>query len=254
MQLTQQQLDDYSEQGWLVVEEVFSASEAGNIAELALSASRKRQLEHARHSLTDAIDYDSAGMPVPRKLSHPFLTDEVFRNFALDNRLQSLVSQLLGKPALLVADQIFMKPPRIGSGKPWHQDNAYFQCFPANEVLTAWIALDDADESNGCLHYIDGSHRSPLLKHEPLADEPHNRTPAADQIDTQRISCAAVARGGVVFHHSQTLHSSAPNESGRWRRAHATHWATADVTSSINTIDNAYYNTAPELYSQAANT
>lgn len=254
MQLTQQHLDHYNERGWLVVEGVYSREETTSVADLALRLSREEMLERVHRGLTDAIDYDSAGMPVPRKLGHPFQTGGVFRKFALNGRLQSMVAQLLGKPPLLVVDQIFMKPPHYGSEKPWHQDNAYFQCSPANEVLTAWIALDDADEFNGCLHYIDGSHRSPLLKHVPLQNEPHNKTPVAEQIDMKRISCAAVPRGGVVFHHSQTLHTSPPNKSDRWRRAYATHWASADVTSEIETIDNAYYNTCPYLYSLAANT
>ncbi len=253
MQLTQQHLDHYNERGWLVVEGVYSAAEAERLADLALRLSQAELKRTEEDSRTDTIERNAAGTSIPRKLDHPFLQDAAFRGFALNVRLQSLVAQLLGKPPLLVVDQIFMKPPHYGSEKPWHQDNAYFQCSPANEVLTAWIALDDADEFNGCLHYIDGSHRSPLLKHEPLANEPHNKTPAVEQIDTQRISCAAVARGGVVFHHSQTLHTSPPNESDRWRRAHATHWSTADVTSEIETIDNAYYNTSPELYLLAAN-
>lgn len=254
MQLTQQQHDFYSEHGWLVVEDVFADSDAERVAELALRLSRDEAQKPRSGGQTDVTDYDVAGVPVPRKLGHPFLADDQFRRFIFNGCLPSMVAQLLGKPSLLLVDQIFMKPPRIGSGKPWHQDNAYFRCSPADEVLTAWIALDDADESNGCLHYIDGSHLSALLKHEPLADEPHNKTPAAEKIDTQRTSCAAVRRGGVVFHHSQTLHASPPNESDRWRRAYATHWATADVTSDAGTIDNAYYNRSPQLYSSAANT
>ena len=90
------------------------------------------------------------------------------------------------------------------------------------------IALDDVDVSNGCLRYIDGSHRGPILPHEAVPGEPHNLTPA-DRIDRARQSLAPVGKGGVVFHHVQTLHGSARNESDRWRRAHATHWITAEV-------------------------
>jgi len=254
MQLNQQQLDNYYQRGWLIVEDVFTKTEAKSIADLALRRSQAELLKHDDSDRTDTTDFDEAGMPVPRKLDHPFLKDSAFRTFALDQRLQSLVSQLIGQLPLLVVDQIFMKPPQIGTGKPWHQDNAYFQCAPADEVLTAWIALDDADESNGCLQYIDGSHQRGILDHTPVPGEPHNRAPAPHLVDASRRSPACVRRGGVAFHHSQTLHTSLRNDSNRWRRAYATHWASAAVSSDVSTIDNAYYNTASELYSQAMNT
>ena len=186
-----------------------------------------------------------------RKLDAPFLKDPQLRRIVLDSRLRLLIGQFLGKPPMLVVDQIFMKPPRFGSAKPYHQDNAYFLCHPDDEVITAWIALDDVDESNGCLRYIEGSHREPILQHLEIPAEPYNKSPAPDQIDLDREALAPVKKGGVVFHHSKTLHTSHRNESHRWRRAYATHWATAEVTCTIDTIENAYYNRYPEGYEAA---
>ena len=37
--------------------------------------------------------------------------------------------------------------------------------------LTCWIGLDDANEENGCLHYIPGSHRWGLLEKTGLAGD-----------------------------------------------------------------------------------
>ena len=129
-----------------------------------------------------------------------------------------------------------MKPPRLGSAKPYHQDNFYFRCHPDDQVITAWIALDDVDAGNGCLRYIDGSHLGPILPHiRFLARRLIIRRPAPELIDLSKESLAPVRKGGVVFHHSKTLHTSHRNESDRWRRGYATHWATAKVTSEINT-------------------
>ncbi|MFT3770640.1 MAG: phytanoyl-CoA dioxygenase family protein [Minicystis sp.] len=47
--------------------------------------------------------------------------------------------------------------------------------------------------------------------------------------------------GGVVFHHGKTLHCSHANNSDRWRRAYATHWVTANVTTPTTRLDNAYF-------------
>ena len=217
--------DHYWDKGWLVVEGVFERAEADRIAELATEVGLK-ELSSAPPM---TIDRSDDGQRLPRKIAQPFLKDEIFRKFALDERVLEIVKLLLGKQPLLMTDQIFMKPPRFGSAKPFHQDNAYFQCVPSDEVITSWVALDDVDESNGCLRYIDGSHRGGILPHEPLPGEPHNRVPPSELIDLSKESLALVRKGGVVFHHSQTLHTSHRNESDRWRRAYGGHWVTADV-------------------------
>ena len=70
------------------------------------------------------------------------------------------------------------------------------------------------------------SHKGPILPHETLdPDEPYNLVPPPELIDLSKEALAIVNKGGVVFHHSQTLHTSHRNESDRWRRGYdATHW------------------------------
>jgi phytanoyl-CoA hydroxylase len=224
----------------------FCSVKVEQIAELATSLSTvELQVDNGAQA-----DRSESGEVAPRKLSSPFLAHEDLRHFELDPRMRSVVRGVIGKEARLFTDQILMKPPRFGSAKPYHQDNAYFQCHPGDEFITAWIALDDVDESNGCLRYIDGSHREPILEHIPVPGEPHNKIPPAELIDLKREVLACAPKGAVVCHHSQTLHTSHRNESDRWRRGFATHWAGLDVTSTDVEIDNAYYNIYPELYAE----
>ncbi|HHZ91456.1 TPA: hypothetical protein EYN98_21815 [Candidatus Poribacteria bacterium] len=100
------------------------------------------------------VDRQANGAIVPRKINRPFLREPAFQSLVLDLRLSTIISELVGVEPLLVTDQIFMKPPCFGSAKPYHQDNYYFKCKPADHVITAWIAMDDEEESNGCLRYI----------------------------------------------------------------------------------------------------
>jgi phytanoyl-CoA hydroxylase len=233
--------EEYWEKGWAVVEGVFTSDEAERIAQIALETSRE---EMAKADNRYVVDASSEGEIAPRKIDHPFSKQAAFQAFVMDQRLVQLLADLLGAPPLLATDQIFMKPPRFGSAKPYHQDNFYFQCQPADHVITAWIALDDVDVENGCLRYIDGSHKGPILPHEPVPSEPYNLVPPPELVDLRKESLALVCKGGVVFHHSQALHTSHRNESDRWRRGYATHWVTGDVTSSNGTLDRAYYKTA----------
>ena len=247
--------DHYWKKGWVIVEGVFKADDVKKIAKLATDIAQQ-DLSGITSPLL--VDRSADGRSAPRKLKQPFLRHEAFRSFVLDDRLVSLMAGLLKKTPLPVTDQVFMKPPGFGSAKPYHQDNAYFHCFPADEVITAWIALDDVDEENGCLRYIDGSHKGPLLPHEPLPDEPNNYAPPEELIDLAKESLAPVGQGGVIFHHSLTLHTSHRNQSERWRRGYGSHWVTADVVCekkdeskdwmAFTSLESAYFHN--DLYPQ----
>ncbi len=228
----------YWQKGWAVAENVFSREEADRIAQIALEVSTQEMQESEDSYVVDA---SAEGETAPRKIDTPFLKRIEFQAFVMDRRLTQVVEQMLGASPLLSGDQIFMKPPHFGSAKPYHQDNFYFQCDPGDHVITAWIALDDVREENGCLRYIDGSHKGPILPHEAVPGEPYNLVPPPDLIDLDKESLALVRKGGVVFHHSQALHTSHRNESDQWRRGYATHWVTNDVTSSNGTLDKAYF-------------
>ena len=243
--LDPEQLDRYWETGWLAAEGVFEPEEADRVGD-ALLAIADREREAAKPGYN--VDISSDGAQAPRKINQPFVKDPLFRSFLLDKRLTGPLESLLGDKPFLMIDQALMKPPRFGSAKPYHQDNYYFRCHPDDEVITAWIALDDVDAENGCLRYIDGSHRGPILPHEQVPGEDHNFVPPPELIDLTRESLAPLRKGGVVFHHSKMLHTSHRNESDRWRRGYASHWITARVTSKTERIEKAHFN-RPEFRS-----
>ena len=173
------------------------------------------------------VDASPTGRLFPRKVDWAFPKHEAFRSFILDQRLADVINSIIGQRTYLVRDQIFLKPARIGSAKPWHQDQPHLQVTPLDRAIGAWIALDDADKENGCLRYIDRSHRGPTLSHTPMPRAEHNAIPdpaQAQAVDWSQERCAIVPAGGVALHHPLTLHSSAPNHSTRPRRAYSSHW------------------------------
>ena len=248
MHISQDAYNHYWEKGWVAIEGVYNPDEVERIAQIAIEVS-DRDMKSAMDPdpIEDkgagyAVDRAEDGTVAPRKIEGPFLKETAFQSFVLDPRLSHIIRNLIGVEPVLVTDQIFMKPPHFGSAKPYHQDNYYFKCDPADHVITAWIAMDDVDESNGCLRYIEGSHQGPVLPHEtPDPDEPYNLVPPPKLIDLSKEALAEVKKGGVVFHHCKTLHTSHRNESDRWRRGYATHWASAQTTCEIDTIKNGYF-------------
>ena len=237
--ISPEQVQTFHERGWLVVEGVYTAEEADEVARLALEIG-ENITEHETMA-GYSLDVSESGETAPRKIDSPYLRHTVFRNFALDIRLRDILRRITGEEPLLKSDQLFMKPPRFGSEKPYHQDNFYFRCTPGDHVVTAWIALDDVDEENGCLRYISGSHKKGIIDHVEVPGQPYNLAPPDDLIEWENEAAAPVRKGGVVFHHSETLHSSRRNSSNRWRRGYATHWVTAEVTTETDNLDGAYF-------------
>lgn len=163
-----------------------------------------------------------------RKLDNPVFYRESFRILATHARLRPLIHQLLGTECHLFFSQVFMKPPEAGSPKPIHQDNFYFGPDNLDATLTVWVALDDATLTNGCLHYGD-QHQTQVLPHFAPEDEPYNLQIAVDHFDKEQMSPVPIASGGVSFHHGNTPHFSAANQSKVSRRAVAFHYLRNDA-------------------------
>jgi ectoine hydroxylase-related dioxygenase (phytanoyl-CoA dioxygenase family) len=159
-----------------------------------------------------------------RKLDQPAWERAAFRALALDPGLLALVEALIGPPAGILFSQIFLKAPGIGGPKPAHQDNFYFGPDDPDGLVTAWIALDDATLENGCLCFGEASHKAGTLPHIAPPDQPFNLQLTAEQLAGFNMQPAPVPRGGVSFHHGDTVHQSSDNRSKHWRRACAVHY------------------------------
>ena len=158
-----------------------------------------------------------------RKINYPAFVDPVFREVALGAQILDVIQELLGTPDIyLLSDQIFVKPPLVGSAKEYHQDSgAWPHLYPPNQI-TCWIALDEATVENGCLRYIRGSHRLGLIwpEHFPQLQ---SAGLLEDEVPVE------VPAGSAVLHHSLTLHYSGPNRSARRRRGWALHYMPAQT-------------------------
>ncbi len=130
-------------------------------------------------------------------------------------------SQLLEGPVRFWHDQLFCKPPHHGGVVAWHQDYSYWTRTRPMAHLTCWIALDDADEENGCLHYVPGSHEWPLLPITGLAgnmDEIRTVLTPDQEAQFDRRVAVPLRKGECTFHHPLMVHGSFENRSDRPRR------------------------------------
>ncbi|MCC7275227.1 MAG: phytanoyl-CoA dioxygenase family protein [Alphaproteobacteria bacterium] len=162
----------------------------------------------------------------PRWIDHPVRHRPLFRRLAAAPALVAAVETLIGPGVDVYFSQIFFKPPLDGSPKPAHQDNFYAGPNDPDGLVTAWIALDEATPENGCLEFVDGSHRGPIHPHAAPPGQPHHLQIAAAILDRLAFTAAPVPKGGVSFHHGGTIHRSAANRSARARRAAAITYVT----------------------------
>jgi hypothetical protein len=114
---------------------------------------------------------------------------------------------------LLCGWRCFLKPS--GADRtPWHQDAAYRP--PPHHGGTVWLPLDLATSESGCLEYLPGSHRGPVLEHEfhghHLVAEPQGADAA--------VSCP-LSVGDASVHNCMTVHRAGPNRTAKPRRAFA---------------------------------
>ena len=171
-----------------------------------------------RREVTYVPDADLVYEPGTDRLRNAFrlhLYEPLFMEFARKAQLVAVIRSILGEPVRLYGSQVFAKPPRVGTAVPPHQDMPYWP-FSPDDMLSAWIALDDSTEENGCVRFRLGSQRLGRLEHAAsgVAGSSLGLVPAVDLPEF----AAVIRRGSCVLHHSLTVHESAPNLSERARR------------------------------------
>ena len=151
------------------------------------------------------------------------------------------ISQLTKMPDLNIwHDQIQYKPALAGGATRWHQDAPLWPSILPMTPVSAWIPLDDADEENGCMWMVPGSHKwgdqSKFLASRYDLVDLHEfnqvgqgfNVPDGSEVKEVVAVPWPVKRGEVSFHHSLTWHGSPTNKSPRPRRAIAIHYMTSD--------------------------
>ena len=147
--------------------------------------------------------------------------------------VRQAIAQLIGTPAILHLDQMFLKPGRHGTGTDWHQDNAYFKIADPLKGTAMWVAIHDATITNGTIHVVPGSHSE---------EYEHSRDPNSDhhihcQVPEERAVPIELAAGGVAFFCYGTAHCTKANLTDDERAGMAFHFLHHEYMPQANTAD-----------------
>lgn len=206
------QIESYHETGYLVLRGVFEPHEMAEVEKEAVELLDR----------TDLIDSDN--------LRCRFQPDEtggrcLFETFdpvidlaprcaaiAADRRIHEVLRQIYDGEACLFKDKLIFKPPGA-KGYSLHQDYIAWKNFPRS-FITVLVAIDGADDQNGCTVVFPGYHQQGCLTEE---DGEFHELPSRF-IDESRAAPLELAPGDVALFGCFTPHRSAPNRSERWRR------------------------------------
>lgn len=219
--LTQAQIDFYNENGYLRVEQVYSQAEIDKLrGDLANMMDNFAFWEEGwrgdwrKDAAYMAADEDAKAVLVHiHELQH-FST--AWLHAVTKPELADIAGDLLGSETVeLHHSTLHAKAPEAGTPFPMHQDDPFYPHLNG-QYVDALLHVDMADEQSGCLKFLPGSHKLGKLQHITGADiEPHLPT---HQYRIQDAVSVPANPGDVVFFSIYTIHGSALNRSGRWRR------------------------------------
>ncbi len=204
--LTDTQIRDFERDGFLVVRGLFDPDEVRQMTEWTEEVTDWPEVpgKYMMYFESSRLAPDTR---ILNRLEDVEPYHEGFSNLFKGDKLQGVVSELFGEPAVLYKDKINFKMPG-GDGFRAHQDVQAGWDTYASLHITALVSIDASTQENGCLEMAAGHHRSGLIgdKWKPLDEDALEYTPVP------------TAPGDAVFFDSFAPHRSKPNLTDRPRR------------------------------------
>lgn len=127
-----------------------------------------------------------------------------------------IVKGVLGPDIMLYSVEFLIKEPRTKAIVTMHQDLTYWGMGEIDGLTTAWLALSPATTASGCMDFVQGSHKNPILPHEDSFDAENllsrGQEIAVDVADEAKVA-VELQPGEISLHHGLTIHGSGPNVS-----------------------------------------
>lgn len=222
MGLTQEQVRQFQERGYVAVPDFYSARE---VAALRAELARLKREGYLRNVATEGDGKTHSHVKQNLQLCPMSPHSPLFRAMPFDTKVTQVISQLIGDPVVLHLDQVFIKPGQHGIGTSWHQDNAYFQIADPLKGTAMWVAVHDATVANGTLHVIPDSFRT-VYEHsrDPYSDHHIRCYP-----DESQAVALELPAGGAAFFAYGTAHCTRANTTDQERAGVAFHFLNGSV-------------------------
>ena len=195
--LSEQQIKFYDEKGYIAPIDVLSRQEANEI---------RQEIETIEKKWPNALE------GIGRNYVH--LISPAFNKVCLNNKILDAVESIIGKNILICGTTLFIKNSNEKGFVSFHQDAKYIGLEPHNWV-TAWIAVTDSNEENGCMRMWSGSHKENLKNHKQKFDENNllTRGQTIENVPLEETDSVVLEAGQMSLHHPTVVHGSGLNKS-----------------------------------------
>ncbi|MEM7032947.1 MAG: phytanoyl-CoA dioxygenase family protein [Chloroflexota bacterium] len=226
--LSPTQLTHFQKQGYVIIEDIFDRETMQSLKQHALDTclDPATPQENVKwNGMANAGAIKKEGAQALHSFWRPQTFSPRFRDLCHDNRLTDPLASIFGPNVVTFNGLVIFKSKEVGLAFPYHQDMWYFE--KRNDIAQScgiWLALDDADEENGCLWIVPGSHKGPLYDHvEPnteFTQQEFREVPEAN--DMPEVS-VPLRSGSALFFDGRLLHRSGLNTSSRDRACYVIH-------------------------------
>ena len=195
--LTTEQLHHYNNKGYISPLSALAPKEAKEIRD---------EIENIEKNWPGALK------GINRNYIH--LISPLLNKVCLNKNILDAVESIIGKNILICGTTLFIKEPNEKGFVSFHQDAKYIGLEPHNWV-TAWVAITDSNEINGCMRMMPGSHKDKLKYHEQKFDENNllTRGQTIKNISLDKTDPIILKAGEMSLHHPTTVHGSGLNYS-----------------------------------------
>ena len=195
--LSPNQLKQYQDEGFVSPINIFSKDKAKEIRD---------EIELIEKEIPEELEKSGR---YNAHLISPLL-DEVTHN----PKILDAVESLIGEDILVCGTTLFIKNPNEKGFVSYHQDAKYIGLEPHNWV-TAWVAITDSNEHNGCMRMWSGSHKDNLKEHDQKFNQGNllTRGQTVKNVPKEKTTPLILTAGQMSLHHPTTVHGSELNKS-----------------------------------------
>jgi phytanoyl-CoA hydroxylase len=222
--LTEEQIQSYRQDGYLLVENFLNEEELSFWREAVTEAIAHRGGRKMAHGETKTGEDDGINKEsdyygkVFDQMINLWQTNDKVKKIMLDEKIGEMVAKLADWEGTRIwHDQALIKRP-WANPTSWHLDTPFWS-FSDRRALSIWVALDDATYQNGCLYFIPGSYRSTTFENPGIGKNMDAVFDFYPQFTSSSSVAVPMKAGSCSFHNGLTIHGAGANMTSGFRRA-----------------------------------
>ncbi len=210
MTLSQEQLDKFNQNGFLVIKNFADTKFCDEILEKAKEHLQKKQAPI--ESEQEYMQISNENITV-RRLRQVYNREEIFKEWMTNKKIRPILKQILKDKVILTLahhNSIMTKLAKESTRTFWHQDRRYWH-FENDNLVSVWLSLGEEFLENGLLEFIPKSHKIDFDKNRFDKDSNFiDENEENKKLIKTRVH-ENLSKGDIVLFHCKTLHHANKN-------------------------------------------